>query len=71
MNRNSFSCVRFLTRSVLLVCTDVMKQESLFLSLTVNMLFVSKRKGWKRYFGGFADFSRCVIFELNKFAYVG
>ena len=62
---------------VLLVCTDAMKQASLFLPLTVNMLFVSMRKGWKRYFGDFADYhnvrimSRCVIFELNKFAYVG
>ena len=57
MNRNLFSCVRFLTRSVLLVCTDAVKQESLFLPLTVNMLFVSMRKGWKGYFEGFEDLS--------------
>ena len=47
MNRNLFSCVRFLPRSVLLVCTAAMEQESEFLTVTVNMLFVSMRKGWK------------------------
>ena len=57
MNRNLFTSVRFLIRSVLLLCTDAMKQESLFLPLTANMLFVPMRKGWKRYFGGFADLS--------------
>jgi len=42
-----------------------------FLFATIaNMLFVSMRKGWKRYLGGFEDLS-CVIFERNKFAYVG
>ena len=47
--------VWFLTRIVLLVCTDAMKQESLFLPLIANMPFVSMRKGWKRYFGGFVN----------------
>ena len=28
-----------------------------FLPLIANMLFVSMRKGWKRYFGGFVDLS--------------
>ena len=45
MNRNLFCGLRFLTRSVLLVGTDAMKQEILFLPLTVNMLFVSMKKG--------------------------
>ena len=57
MNQNLVSCVWFLTRNVLLVCTDAMKQESLFLPLTVNMLFVSMRKGWKKYLEGFEDVS--------------
>ena len=57
MIRNLFSCIQFLSKSVLLVCSNTMKQESLFLPLTANMLFVSMRKGWKMYFGGFVDLS--------------
>ena len=60
MNRNLFSCGRFLTSRVLLVCNDLndaMTQDSLLLPLIANMLFVSMRNGWKRYFGGFADLS--------------
>ena len=57
MTRNLFSCVWFLTRGVFLVGIDAMEQESLFLPLIANMLFVSMGKGWKRYFGGFVDLS--------------
>ena len=62
MNRNLFSCRRFLTTwpRVLLVCNDLndaMTQHSLLLPLIANMLFVSMRKGWKRHFGGFAYLS--------------
>ena len=45
INRNVFSCVWFLTRSVLLVCTDAMKQERLFLPLIATLLLFSRRKG--------------------------
>ena len=74
MNRNLFSRVWFLTRSVWLVCIDVMKQESLFLPRTENVLFVSikrVKKVLRRFCSFLIIFESCVIFQLNKFAYVG
>ena len=76
MNRNLFLSVRFLTRNVLLVCTDAMKQESLFLPCTDSKYAVcSDEKRMEKVFRRFCRFiimfESGVIFELNKFAYVG
>ena len=60
---------------VLLVCIDTMKQESLFLPLIGNMLFVSMKKRMEMVFGRFCGFiimfELCVIFERRKITYVG
>ena len=50
---------------MLFVCNDAMKQEILFLPLIANMLFVSTRKGFERYFGGFADHNVRIICDIQ------
>ena len=60
---------------MLLVCTNAMKQESLFLPLTANnyaVCFDEKRmeKVFWRFCGFIIMFKSCVILKLNKRIYI-
>ena len=62
-----------MTRIVCLACTHAIEIGRIFLPLIANMLFVSIKFSLEKVFVTFSAFVNlsCVIFELNKFAYVG
>ena len=61
--------------SVLLVCANAMKQQSLYLPLpnTKHAVYFDQKRTeniFGRFRGFIMLFESCVIFELNKLAYI-